>query len=187
MRRNSMLDEMATEPMVEAWEQFKGALECYGNALSLLKPPCSVEHIQKAESRFNLGLPNTLKKLLTLNNGQLVDDRGAKSGLFKSVSGWDVYERHIFLDIEGIETAYKTFIDDKLLTDEFGLNEIPFAVAGSPKHYREAFCINCSTHAVSLIRTEVFDPFSPPEWQVWKFNRAETLMEFIEKQIELYR
>jgi len=181
-----MSEQIVTAPMVEAWERFKDILECYCNALSLLNPPCSAEHIQKIENRFNLELPHTLKILLTLNNGQLVDDRGAKSGLFKSISGWDIYERHIFLDIEGIGTAYNTFIDNKLLTDEFGVNEIPFAVAGSPKHYREAFCINCSTQAVSLIKTAVWDPWMPPEWQVHKLNRAESLMEFIEKQIGLY-
>ena len=173
--------------LIELWEQFKGVLERYGNARSLLNPPCSAERILQVENKFNFELPGPLKTLLALNNGQQVGNEGSKNGIFKSISGWDVYERHVFLGIEELETAYETFMNDNVLTAEFGINEIPFAVAGNSTSYREAFCINALTGKVSLIWTQYIDPFNPPEWQVQKFMRAESLMKFIEKQIDLYR
>ena len=139
------------------------------------------------ERKFDFELPATLKALLALNNGQRIDDEGTKKGIFKSISGWDNYERHVFLGIREIETAYKTFIDDKVLLTEFGVSEIPFAVAGSSTQYKEVFCINHSTGIVSLIWADHIDPFNPAEWQVQKFIRAESLMKFIDRQIELYR
>jgi hypothetical protein len=124
---------------------------------------------------------------LALNNGQKSGAEPSENGIFKSVSGWDVYERQVFLGIGGIAKAYKTFVEDEVLVDEFGTSEIPFAVAGDSSEYKEAFCINRSSQAVSLIWTQYFDPSNPPEWQVYRFERAKSLTEFIEKQIELYR
>lgn len=178
--------------IVEAWERFKSVLKLYGKAHLFLNPPCSAERIQEVERKLNFEFPSTLKYLLAINNGQRIDDEGIKKGIFKSVSGWDVYERHVFLSLEEIRKAYKSFIDDKVLVEEFGANEIPFAIAVCPvpfnqTQYKEAFCINSSTGAVSLIWTQHIDPTTPPEWQVEKFKRAESLIEFIEGQIELYR
>jgi hypothetical protein len=175
-----------TTDLVETWGQFSEVLKRYGKAYSLLNLPYSVEQIQAVEKKFNFELPGTLKSLLALNNGQQVGDEDNKSGIFKSVSGWNVYERHVFLGIEAIKTAYATFIQDPILVAEFGANEIPFAVAGSPTQFREAFCIHAKTGKVSLIWTQYVDPFNPPEWQVQKFKRGESLIQFIEKQIELY-
>ncbi|QZZ20443.1 SMI1/KNR4 family protein [Leptothermofonsia sichuanensis E412] len=173
--------------IAESWEQFQQVLELYGEVHLILNPPCSTEQIHALETRLGFELPSSLKVLLAINNGQRVHNNGAKKGIFKSVSGWDVYERHTFLGIQDIETAYRTFIDDSVLRSEFGVSEIPFAVAGSPTGYREAFCLNRSTDVVSLIWTEHADPFNPAEWQVGKFTRAESLAEFIQKQIEFYR
>jgi hypothetical protein len=180
-----------TTDIVKAWEQFTGALKMY-NAHLLLNPPCATEQILEVDKIIDVDFPSSLKSLLLLNNGQRMDDEGIKKGIFKSVSGWDVYLRHIFLSLEEIKKAYKSFIDDEVLLEEFGANEIPFAIAVSPvayshMQYREAFCINSSTGIVSLIWTQYIDPMNPPEWQVWKFKRAESLTEFIEKQTELYR
>jgi hypothetical protein len=177
--------------IVETWERFTHALKIY-NAHLLLNPPCAAEQIQEVDKEFALDFPSPLKSLLALNDGQRIDDEGVKKGIFKSVSGWNVYERHIFLSCEEIKKAYKSFIDDEILVEEFGTNEIPFAIAVSPipySHiqYKEAFCINSSTGAISLIWTQYIDVMNPPEWQVAKFRRADSLIEFIERQIELYR
>lgn len=177
---------MATD-IVETWIQFRQVLKLYGEKHLILNTPCSTEQIREVETRLGFELPSSLKMLLVINNGQRVNDDEVKTGIFKSISGWDVYERHIFLSISDIEIAYRTFIEDSVLRSEFGISEIPFAVAGSPTRYREAFCINRSTGVVSLIWTEYADPFIPAEWQVRKFTRAESLAEFIQKQIELYR
>lgn len=173
--------------VAESWQQFRQVLAVYGEVHLMLNPPCSTEQIHEVETRLGFELPSSLKVLLLMNDGQCVNSNGVKKGIFKSVSGWDVYEKHIFLGIRGIETAYRTFIDDSVLRSEFGVNEIPFAVAGNPTGYREAFCLNRSTGVVSLIWTEYADPFNPPKWQVDKFTRAESLAEFIQKQIEFYR
>ncbi len=173
--------------IAESWEQFRQVLEVYGDVHLVLNPPCSTGQIREVETRLGFELPPSLKALLAINNGQRVNSNRVKKGIFKSVSGWDVYERHIFLGIREIETAYRTFIGDSVLRSEFGVSEIPFAVAGSPREYREAFCLNRSTGVVSLIWTEHADPFNPAEWQAKKFTRAEFLAEFIQKQIEFYR
>ncbi|MDW8319453.1 MAG: SMI1/KNR4 family protein [Anaerolineae bacterium] len=172
--------------LAEAWEQFRQALELYGEASRVLNPPCSTEQVHEVETRLGFELPPSLKALLAINNGQRIDNERNKRGIFKSVSGWDVYERHVFLGIRDIETAYRTFIDDTILRSEFGVEEIPFAVAGNPTRYKEAFCINRSTGVVSLIWTDYVDPFSPADWQVKKCTRARSLAEFVQKQVELY-
>ncbi|UZQ54117.1 SMI1/KNR4 family protein [Trichothermofontia sichuanensis B231] len=173
--------------IAESWEQFRQVLAVYCETHLVLNPPCSTEQIHEVETRLSFELPSSLKVLLSMNDGQRVNSNGVKKAIFKSVSGWDVYERHIFLGIRDIETAYRTFIDDSVLRSEFGVNEIPFAVAGSPTRYREAFCLNRSIGVVSLIWTEYTDPFNPAKWQVDKFTRSQSLAEFIQKQIEFYR
>jgi hypothetical protein len=180
---------MSTD-LVNAWERFTHVLKIY-NAHLLLNPPCTAEHIQEVDRKFNFDFPSPLKSLLALNDGQQIDDEGIKKGVFKSVSGWNVYQRHVFLSGEEIRKAYESFINDEALVEEFGKKEIPFAIAPSPIpysqiQYREAFCVNSSTGIVSLIWTQHIDPMDPPEWQIAKFKRAESLTEFIEKQIEYY-
>ncbi|MCX7852286.1 MAG: SMI1/KNR4 family protein [Caldilineales bacterium] len=172
--------------LAEAWERFRQALKLYGEACWVLNPPCSTEEVHEVETRLGFELPPSLKALLAINNGQRIDNDRIKMGIFKSVSGWDVYERHVFLGIRDIEIAYRTFIDNTVLRSEFGVNEIPFAIAGNPTSYKEAFCINRSTGVVSLIWTDHVDLFNPAEWQVKKFTRARSLAEFVQKQIELY-
>jgi hypothetical protein len=172
-----------TAELIENWERFTGILKRYGRGLN---PPCAPAQIRETEQQLNYELPLMLKTLLSLNNGQLMDAVGIKNGIFKSLSGWGVYERHIFLDIAGIQTAYQVFCGDGVLLAEFGRDEIPFAVAGKPERYKEAFCIHWLTGSISLIWTDYVDPFNPPEWQVQLFPRAGTLAQFVQKQIELY-
>lgn len=177
--------------LVETWEQFRSVLNLYSNIETLLNPPCSPAQMSEAEGRLNFTLPQPLKTLLALNNGQRVDDKKTVKGIFKSLSGWDVYERHVFLGLDEIGQAYKAFVDDQVLVAEFGTSEIPFAIAVFPvpfkqTPYKEAFCINSSTGLVSLIWTQHIDPMNPSEWQVARFRRAASLAEFIEKQIVFY-
>ena len=51
------------------------------------------------------GILTRLDRREELNNGQRIDDEGIKKGIFKSVSGWDVYQRHVFLSLEEIRLA----------------------------------------------------------------------------------
>jgi hypothetical protein len=178
---------MMTADLDEAWEEFRGVLKHYDRAYSLLNPPCPAGRIQGFENKFGFKLPESLAAFLAIHNGQQPGGEGSQNGIFKSISGWNGYERHLFLGIEDIETAYAAFIQDEVLLAEFGQDEIPFTAAGTPSHFRELFCLNAASGAVSLIWTQYVDPFNPPEWQVQQFPRAESLARFIEKQVELYR
>lgn len=157
-------------------------LRVYPSGLTSLNAPCTPPDRAHAEMALGFALPAPLQTLLDLNNGQQPNSEG----LFKSVSGWDVYRRHVFLDALGIARAYQTFVADAVLLDEFGRDEIPFALCKHLTAYDEVFTIHRHTLAVSLIWTEYIDPYNPPEWQVRKFARAETLCDFILLQHHLY-
>lgn len=172
----------APEDLADAWRAFTEILKCYGNAPASLNEPCSAEKIREVEREMKLELPADLVELLKLCNGQKPDTRG----VFKSVSGWDVYRRQIFLDVESIPAAYAAFLRDEVLVQEFGDQEIPFAAARSAHGYEEIFSVHRETQRVSLIWTEISDPFLPPEWQLTRFDRGEDLEDFLRWQIKLY-
>jgi hypothetical protein len=169
--------------LIPTWNAFVDRLKIFPEPLSTLNPPCPEETIREAERRLGFRLPSSLAVLLRLNNGQQLDS----PGLFKSVSGWDVYRRSIFLDAESIATAYQSFLRDEVLVASFGTDEIPFALAGSPDSFDEVFSIHRETQDVSLIWTASIDPFTPADWQVSRFPRGADLATFLETQIALYR
>lgn len=166
------------EDLILAWEDFRGVLKLYGKALSTLNAPCPPGTLRDVERDLRFELPESLAALLKLNNGQTP----GSAGIFKSVSGWDVYCRNTFLDAEGIAIAYKAFVQDEDLLAQFGDQEIPFAASD-----REIFSVHRENGTVGLIWTEVSDPFLPPEWQLWRFDRGKNLAEFFRRQVVLYR
>jgi hypothetical protein len=170
------------ENVATSWQEFKNVLRLYGNAASCLNLPCPSDKIAAVELALGMKLPLDLVEILKLNDGQTLE----RKGIFKSVSGWDLYRRHIFLDIDSIAIAYETFIQDNVLLQEFGDKEIPFAVSNQLSSYDEVFSINRDTQRVSLIWTQYIDPFNPPEWQVGKFVRGENLVEFLKQQSKFY-
>jgi hypothetical protein len=172
-----------TAVLVKAWREFEGRLKIYGNALSALNSPCSGEAIAELEERLKFRFPRSLGELLRLANGQKLD----RPGVFKSISGWDRYMRHVFLDAASIATAYENFVGNEVLVAEFGSRQIPFSVAGTPDSYRECFCVHAEQQTVSLIWADVNDPWLPPEWQVARYARGRDLAEFLDRQTALYR
>lgn len=169
--------------LTAAWQDFTGVLKIYGNALASLNPPCPPNPIRDAESALGFALPNSLAELLKLNNGQKLDS----PGIFKSISGWDVYRRSVFLDAESVVIAYRAFVGDEGLLKVFGDKEIPFAVAGSPSSYDEMFSVNRDDGRVSLLWTGAGDPFLPFDWRVARYKRGNDLAEFIRAQAALFR
>ena len=168
--------------LAAAWERFCGRLRIYGKTLESLNGPCSSAEMQAAEARLGFALPGPLRHLLTLNNGQ----RAGTVGIFKSLSGWDIYKRHVFLSAEAVAGAYHDFVQDELLATEFGVEEIPFAVAG--KAACGSLCsVQAQTGAISLINTEVHDWTLPDEWQVVRKRWAPTLSLFLDDQTAQYR
>jgi hypothetical protein len=164
-----------------AWEELLGALKRYPKALPSLNPPCPDETIRDVERDLGFTLPAPLVALLKLNNGQILE----AAGIFKSVSGWDAYFRHVFLDAESVAIAYRALIRDENLVEEFGLHEIPFAVEGRPDHYKEMYSIHSKTQKVSLLWT-FYDPTLPASWGTQKLPRGEDLAEFLGRQVALY-
>lgn len=168
--------------LIDAWTRFCEILRGYGKAVSTLNPPCPAEMILAVEQRLQFDLPSSLKALLRLSNGQRLD----QDGIFKSVSGWNVYRRQVFLDVESIPTAYERFLRDEVLVDEFGTDEIPFAVAGTPESHPEVFTIHRESQVVSLIWSDYRDPLMPAAWQVTRAPRGADLAEFLHRQIALF-
>jgi hypothetical protein len=169
------------DPLIDAWTDFVEMLEIYPVAGSALNPPCPEEAIRAVEHRLQLSLPLSLVTLLKQNNGQ----QHEQPGIFKSVSGWDVYRRSVFLDAESIAAAYERFLQDEVLVESFRTDEIPFAAAGKPG-FDEVFSVHRETQAVSLIWTAHIDPFTPADWQVSRFPRGTDLAEFLARQKALY-
>jgi hypothetical protein len=170
------------EDLIAAWTEFATVLKGYGKDSSL-NEPCPPEAIRNAERELGFELPPALATLLKLSDGQTPDS----TGLFKSVSGWDVYLRHSFLGAEGLAVAYRNFVENEYLLEVFGDQELPFAVVGTPDDYREVFSVNRETGEVSLIETQIIDPRLPPEWQLTRHPRAESLAKFLRDQTILYR
>jgi hypothetical protein len=168
--------------LAAAWQRWVGILEIIPAAASLLNGPCPIDVLRDAERALGFAFPESLAELLQLNNGQKLDGKG----LFKSPSGWDCYRRQFFLDAESIPIAYRTFIEDEFLLKELGDQEVPFASERIDFAQGEVFTVNWETQRVSLIWTETYDPWNPPEWQVARFDRGKDLAAFVEWQRMMY-
>jgi hypothetical protein len=170
------------QDLIAAWEQFRGVLKLYGKALSTLNPSCPTDTIRDVERDLSFEIPEPLAAILKVNNGQTLDS----TGIFKSTSGWNRYCRHTFLDAKSVGVAYKSFVESEDLLAELGDQEIPFAIAGTLDYFKEMFSIHRQTHRVSLVWTEVHDPWMPVGWQLTRFPRGENLAEFFRRQVTLY-
>jgi hypothetical protein len=171
-----------TDQPAESWRRFVDTLKYFCDTVSFLNPPCPEETLRAVEQRLGFSLPSPLAEVLRINNGQAFD----RPGIFKAVSHWNLYNRHVFLDAESIATAYETFARDELLMAEGWAGEIPFALAGKPEYLKEVFSIQRSDGKVSLIWTAIYDPWMPEDWQVSKLKRGDDLSDFLAKQIGLY-
>jgi cell wall assembly regulator SMI1 len=170
------------EDLTSAWERFTKVLKCYGDAFASLNEPCPSGRIRQAERELGFELPEPLVRLLELSDGQKPDT----DGVFKSVSGWNRYRRHVFLDVESVVAVYRHYAEDEDLVKEYP-DEVPFASESRSSCWGEVFAIHRETLKVSLIWTTAGDPFLPPEWQFSRFGRGEDLAEFLRFQGMLYR
>jgi hypothetical protein len=164
----------------DAWASFVEILGRYGDTASYLNGPCSPEALREAELALGFPMPESLAELLKLNNGQRIEKEGKP--IFKSPLKEPLYRRQSFLDARSIAAAYRAFIEDELLMREFGDREVPFASYRDSITQGEVFTVNRDSGRVSLIWTETYDPFNPPEWQVCRFDRGKDLAEFLRQQ-----
>jgi hypothetical protein len=168
----------------DAWASLADVLGLYDDAVSYLNGPCSPEALREAELVLGFPMPEQLAELLKLHNGQRIEKYGKP--IFKSPLRAPLYRRQSFLDAQSIAEAYRAFIEDELLMQELGDREVPFASYRISITQGEVFTVNRDSGKVSLIRTETYDPFNPPEWQVWRLDRGDSLAEFLRQQRMLY-
>jgi hypothetical protein len=170
------------DDVIPAWEQFRSRLRIYGKALDSLDGPATAQQLLQAEADVGFALPSSLRDLLSLSNGQA----SGTPGLFKSLSGWDRYLRHLFLGAAGIADAYRALVADEPCRRLLGEEEIPFAVHG---HASSGYV--CSVHrgtgAVSLLKTVAHDWTLPDDWQIERKAWAPSLAAFLLDQVALYR
>ncbi|HKI06117.1 MAG TPA: SMI1/KNR4 family protein [Thermoanaerobaculia bacterium] len=168
----------------DAWASFVEVLKGYGDAAAYLNGPCSPEALSAAETTLGFPMPESLAELLKLNNGQRIEKDGQP--IFKNPSRSNLDRRQSFLDAQSIAEAYRGFIEDELLVQEFGDREVPFASLRPSITQGEVFTVNRDSGGVSLIWTETYDFFNPLDWQVCRFDRGKDLAEFLRQQSMLY-
>lgn len=147
-----------------------------------LNPPCATSNIEAAENDLGFALPKELTQLLVLNNGQKLE----AEGIFKNISGWDIYNKLKFLDCNSIVWAYKEILNDEDLLGEFGLDLIPFATKGGKDFLGDTYAINIHTGEIFILWTEAADWTLPKEWQFGIFKRGDSLIDFIKLQTMLF-
>ncbi|MBF0340959.1 MAG: hypothetical protein HQL95_08375 [Magnetococcales bacterium] len=171
--------------LTEAWNDFLEILQRYGCdevfQPGLRQIPPGHPYLEYRESSLAQYF-----ELLTLANGQ----RGADKPVFKSVSGWNKYERHRLLSLEESGQYYRRILSDQELVIELGLGFVPFSANGvSPAPGRsldELFAIDLATGEVCLLWCCYADPFNPPGWQISCFRVAGSLAAFVAWQQSLY-
>ena len=149
---------------------------------SALNSPGSITGIQDAEKKLGFLLPTELTELLVLNNGQIFN----REGVFKNITGWNVYNKLKFLDVQSVVWAYKEILNDTDLVSTFGISLIPFATEGGNAFLGDTYTINKCTNEIFTLRTTAVDWTLPKDWQLSAFKRADNLVDFLKLQVMLY-
>jgi hypothetical protein len=176
------MDSGVSEEIGPAWERFRSRLKIYGKGLAMLQGPAPAEDVGRAEAELGFPLPGALRDILAINNGQVQDS----PGVFKSLSGWDVYRRHMFLDAAAVAGAYLELVGDESCRRLLGEDEIPFGVNGTAR-FGAILSIHRVTGAVSLLRNDSLDWTLPEDWVIVRKPWAPTLASFLDDQVSSYR
>lgn len=145
-----------------------------------LNSPSSIKEILDIEVLLGFNLPDELKNIYLNNNGQI----GKKKGLFKAVSGYDVYRRPLFLSLKEMYLIWKKLCEDKDMRDYFSFTFIPFA--SDNKDYPDnVFCLDVETSRVFLLWALAPDPTLPVDWQLTRIKQADSFAQFLDNQILL--
>lgn len=158
-----------------AWEQFARLKELQ------LNPPATEEDIQKVEVELGFALPDGLRNLYLLADGQR--DR-QDLGVFKNVSGANVYSRVWFVAVDELSEYYDLLVSDQELKAEFGEDYLPFAVEGE-EYLGYCYAISIKDGTIHILWTDFPDPFLPVEWQLNVIKRGENMLDFIQHQNSL--
>lgn len=146
--------------------------------IKLLNPGCTEEKLLDIEKQLGFPIPEQLRALLKLSNGQ----RFEKNGLFKNASGADVYSRAYFLDADSIVFAWKQITGDLQLAEEFNNEYLPFATQHGREGLGYAFGISLKTGKVYVLWTDYMDFTGPASWDIWAIRRGDSLVDFLKLQ-----
>ena len=141
-------------------------------------PPAGEAIISKTEAALGFAIPEGLKDVYRLSNGQL---KMKATGVFKNVSGADVYTHVRFLSVEELPRAWNMIISDKEISEEFNNEFLPFALE-KEKTLGYCFGISLKTGGIYMLWTDCTDYFTPVSWQLWRIFRANSMLEFIQLQ-----
>lgn len=159
-------------PLEEVWTVFTQFKKEHLNL------PASEEQILAVEKALGFELPNGLKDIYRFANGQRdVQDLG----IFKNVSGANVYSRVWFIQIEELPMYYHLLCSQEELLTAFGDDYLPFAVEGE-SYLGYCFAISISKGSIHILWTDFPDPFLPIEWQLFVIKRGDNMEHFIQNQ-----
>jgi hypothetical protein len=183
---NRILKVAVENTLENTWSLFKDTIKVFPQLANDLNRGCQQSDITAIGKKMGTVLPDALKRLYVLNNGQ----RGEADGIFKAVSGYSKFSKVFFLPLDKILAVWQYLRADKPI-DVFRPNDIPFAadrcVTQQNIHSMDdVFCMDSETGEVFLLWTAFPDPFLPPDWQTNRIKQAENLIDFLHKQIGLY-
>ena len=134
--------------------------------LADLNDGCEPDQIVSLQERLHITLPESLKELYLLNDGQ----KGVETG---------VYFGCTFLALACAEQLYNEFVEDEGF-DVFSADLFPFAFDG----FYDVYCIDVGSGAIYFMWTGGPDIFLPREWQTTKRKVAEDMEELLGKVLE---
>lgn len=168
---------MNTDELTDEWLKFISP-DLPEGYIKQLHAGCPEEKLLETEKKLGFPIPEQLRALLKLSNGQ----RFEKFGLFKNVSGSDVYTRAYFLDADSIVYAWEQITSDRYLAEEFSNEYLPFATEHGREGLGYAFGISLKTGKVYVLWTTHLDMFNPPSWDIWAIRRGDSLVDFLKLQ-----
>lgn len=168
-----------TNPLLETFQKFIAPFESLKQSLA---PPAEPSRVASVEKEIGLPLPKDLKNLYQIANGQK-DFLG--KGLFKLVSGFDIYVRPFFIPVESLSHYFQLISVDEELRREFKNDLLPFAVESED---RLGYCYaqSLSTGKIYALWTDYSQAYlDPPEWHIMQFLRADNMEGFLKYQYGL--
>lgn len=166
--------------IISEWNNYKELIKPYSSLK--LNGGCSENEILQCEKILGCDFPEDLRQLYLQNNGE----KENSEGIFKIVYGYDIYRRAKFLRLEDIKIVWRKLYEDKEIQDVFFPTDIPFACNFYNKSIETIFCIDSRSQNIYLLSVLAIDWTLPVDWQTSRKKRAENLVEFLQKQRELY-
>lgn len=165
-----------------SWNEFLNEIKRFKSLFEDLNGPCIHAEIVNAERELNLLFPEDLKIIYLNNNGQ----SGIETGVFKALSGYDVYKRPKLLSLRSMINMHNAFLKNSDFGAYFKNTYIPFA-CDDENYPDNVFCVDSECGAVYLLWVSAPDWTLPVDWQLLKVKQTNTLEAFLEIQTMYYR